>query len=140
MTANLFVYGTLMSSADGDLGAPQRARLARESRLLGPAELQGRLYDLGRYPGAVESADATSVVHGEAVTLLDPAATWRWLDDYEGIAPGDPDPEYARRLCPVRLSDSAATAWVYLYRWPTHRGRLIASGRWRPAAEGRPRT
>ena len=140
MTANLFVYGTLMPGAQTHLGAPQRARLARESRLLGSAQMQGRLYDLGDYPGAIESADPSMVVHGEVVSLLDPAATWRWLDDYEGIAPGDPDPEYARRLCPVRLSNSDATAWVYLYRWPTHRGRLIAAGRWQPTAEGRPRT
>lgn len=134
MTTNLFVYGTLMPGALGELGALERARLADEARLLGAAQMQGRLYDFGDYPGVIESADSSSVVHGEVLSLLDPAATWPWLDAYEGIAPRDPDPEYARRICPISLVDGVSTtAWVYLYRWPTRRGRLVTSGRWQPA-------
>lgn len=134
MSSNLFVYGTLMSVSRGSMGAEQRARLAGESRALGAAVLQARLYDLGRYPGAVESADPQAAVHGEALALDEAAATLAWLDVYEGLVPGDPDPEYARRVCPIRLANGTDTsAWVYLYRWPTHRGRLIAEGRWSPS-------
>jgi gamma-glutamylcyclotransferase (GGCT)/AIG2-like uncharacterized protein YtfP len=134
MTANIFVYGTLVSAASGDMGANERKRLREASQLLGPATLQGRLYHLGRYPGAVETADPDALVHGEVMRLADPAATLAWLDAYEGIRPGDPDPEYARRICPVWLADgSVISAWVYLYRWSVRRGRLIANGRWTDA-------
>ena len=53
-TRYLFVYGTLMSGAGSALGKAQRLRLARESDSLGPASIaHARLYDLGRYPGAI---------------------------------------------------------------------------------------
>jgi gamma-glutamylcyclotransferase (GGCT)/AIG2-like uncharacterized protein YtfP len=113
------------------MGAGERICLMQEAQPLGPATLQGRLYKLSSYPGAVETPDPDALVHGEVVKLERLEATFEWLDAYEGIAPGDPDPEYARRICPVRLSGgTVVSAWVYLYRWPVRRGRLIPSGRW----------
>ena len=82
---NLFVYGTLMSTATGALGRDMRLRLRREARLLGAATMPGRLYDLGRYPGLVAATETADVVHGEVLALVDPAATLPWLDDYEGV-------------------------------------------------------
>jgi gamma-glutamylcyclotransferase (GGCT)/AIG2-like uncharacterized protein YtfP len=48
MEPHLFVYGTLMSTASGAFGKAMRERLQREAQLVGPAAIQGRLYDLGR--------------------------------------------------------------------------------------------
>jgi gamma-glutamylcyclotransferase (GGCT)/AIG2-like uncharacterized protein YtfP len=133
----LFVYGTLMAAAGHRMGA----RLARESRLLGPATIQGRLYDLGRYPGLVPSEDAGDAVHGEVVVLADPAASLRWLDAYEGIAPGrEEQSEYERVERPVRLATGAAViAWAYVYRSAVSAGRRVPGGRWldSPGAKGR---
>jgi gamma-glutamylcyclotransferase (GGCT)/AIG2-like uncharacterized protein YtfP len=44
----LFVYGTLRMGGSNDI-----RRFGPYSRLLGPARVRGRLYDLGDYPGLV---------------------------------------------------------------------------------------
>ena len=127
----LFVYGTLMRDAAGALGAAQRDRLARESRSLGAAAMAGaELYDLGRYPGLVESADPSLVVHGEVVELVSPPRTLVWLDAYEGIA-ADDQSEYARQARPVRLAGGQTVeAWVYLLRREAPGHARIRGGRW----------
>ncbi len=129
----LFVYGTLRPDAVGTLGKGQRDRLARESRRLGAATMSGtRLYDLGRYPGLVESGEASDIVHGEVVELANPDRTLVWLDAYEGVIAGDVEAsDYARLERPVRLArGTEVSAWVYVFlRAVTHR-RAIASGRW----------
>jgi gamma-glutamylcyclotransferase (GGCT)/AIG2-like uncharacterized protein YtfP len=129
----LFVYGTLRQSAAGSLGKAQRERLARESRSLGAATMPGaRLYDLGRYPGLVESAAASDVVHGEVVVLANPARTFRWLDAYEGVIAGDPEAsDYARIERAVMLQrGSEFCAWVYIFIKDVAHRRAIATGRW----------
>jgi gamma-glutamylcyclotransferase (GGCT)/AIG2-like uncharacterized protein YtfP len=130
---HLFVYGTLQQSALGALGKAQRERLARESGSLGAATMAGaRLYDLGRYPGLVESDAAGDVVHGEVVELANPDRTLLWLDAYEGIVPGIHDQnEYARIERRVRLADGTELqAWVYVFLKDVACRRVIASGRW----------
>jgi gamma-glutamylcyclotransferase (GGCT)/AIG2-like uncharacterized protein YtfP len=132
-SVHLFVYGTLRSDAVGALGKAQRERLVRESRTLGTATLAGaRLYDLGRYPGLVESGAASDVVHGEVVALTNPARTFPWLDAYEGIMAGDPDgSDYARVERNIRLAHgSELSAWVYVYRKDIAHRHAIAGGRW----------
>jgi gamma-glutamylcyclotransferase (GGCT)/AIG2-like uncharacterized protein YtfP len=132
-TPHLFVYGTLMSSATGALGRPERARLAAEARTLGPATLAAaRLYDLGRYPGLAETGHPADTVHGEALTLADPPRTLAWLDDYEGFIPGDYNlSEYARLERQIRLAGGAElAAWVYIFRRDVAALRPITGGRW----------
>ena len=134
MTASnrhLFVYGTLMGCASGRLGQSQRERLAREALSLGAATLRGALHNLGDYPGFVESGGG-GIVHGEALMLAEPSATFPWLDAYEGIqveASGASD--YARREHEIRLaSGETLSAWVYVYLGDTAGARRIESGRW----------
>jgi len=130
---HLFIYGTLMSSATGALGKAQRERLTRESRSLGAATMTGaRLYDLGRYPGLVESGAASDIVHGEVVLLANPARTFLWLDTYEEVVPSDPTAsEYARMERTVRLQRGGELkAWVYVFLKDVARRRAIAGGRW----------
>lgn len=108
------------------------ARLRRQAQLIGEATIQGRLYSLGRYPGAVATADAPERVHGELYELDNPQTTLKWLDAYEGIVPGDHDwNDYERTEWPVRLdSGGVVTAWVYLYRKDVRRLAPIPDGRW----------
>jgi gamma-glutamylcyclotransferase (GGCT)/AIG2-like uncharacterized protein YtfP len=130
MNPHLFVYGSLMSSA----GHPMGERLRREAKLLGAATLQGRLYKVAWYPGAVAGSDPGELVHGEVYALDDPAGTLAWLDEYEGIAAGSPDAgEYARVEQPARLAAGGEiTASVYLYREDTAGLERIREGRWTP--------
>jgi gamma-glutamylcyclotransferase (GGCT)/AIG2-like uncharacterized protein YtfP len=131
---HLFVYGTLMSAAEGvRLGQDMRARLQREAASLGEATMPGRLYDLGRYPGLVASPDAGDAVHGEVFRLSDPANAFTWLDAYENVRPNDPASEYERVVRTVRLATGdEIDAWVYVYRGDVARARHVTDGRWRP--------
>lgn len=129
---HLFVFGTLMSAATGPLGRLRRERLMSEAQLLGPATIQGRLYDLGRYPGLVDTKSPYDSVHGDVLELADTSATFAWLDPYEGIFPGKPEENhYARVERPVRLDDGRElVAWVYVYVRDVSKGRSVPSGRW----------
>jgi gamma-glutamylcyclotransferase (GGCT)/AIG2-like uncharacterized protein YtfP len=132
MNPHLFVYGTLLSTADH----PKGARLQREARLIGEASIPGRLYRIKHYPGLVEGNDPHERVHGEVHALHNPVSALTWLDAYEGIVPGAHDQnEYERVERPVRLvSGELITAWVYLYRKDVARFRLIPDGRWLSAS------
>lgn len=135
VNAHLFVYGTLMPTAGSDYGRHARQRLVREASLIGAATMPGRLYDLGRYPGVVERADAGQIVHGELLRLADPVPTLAWLDRYENIVPGGyaATNEYGRVERPVMLAGEVGPvdAWVYIYQWSVTGGVLVPDGRWR---------
>ncbi len=123
-----------MSSTSGALGKAQRDRLVREGRSLGPASMHGaRLYNLGRYPGLVETGNPDHVVRGELIGLKNPQLTLLWLDDYEGLVSGDHDQnEYARVERDVRIDGGTERpAWVYVFLREVARFRPIASGRWK---------
>jgi gamma-glutamylcyclotransferase (GGCT)/AIG2-like uncharacterized protein YtfP len=131
MNSYLFVYGSLMSTAGHRMGA----RLHGEARRIGAASMQGRLYRVSWYPGAVDSTDPAHRVHGEVWALDDPERGLAWLDDYEGIAPGrGASGEYQRleRLVCLATGTEVA-AWVYLYQGDVMRLPVISDGRWRVA-------
>ncbi len=130
MSDLLFVYGSLVSAA----AHPKGERLRREATLQGPAMLQARLYRVSWYPGIALSSDAEDIVHGELYRLTSPEASLRWLDEYEGIAPGAlsvaPSDDYERRLCAVRALGETHDAWVYLYRKDMSALERVMTGRW----------
>lgn len=129
---NLFVYGTLMSTA----GHPMGAKLAREGRLLGQASISARLYRIAWYPGAVDTPNAAERVHGELYALANPVASFGWLDAYEGLSGELDASEYARvERCARLLGSAEFTAWVYLYQGQPDPRTLIADGRWALAAK-----
>jgi gamma-glutamylcyclotransferase (GGCT)/AIG2-like uncharacterized protein YtfP len=132
MHKHLFVYGTLMTAADGWLiGKAQRARLQREATSLGNATINGRLYDLKRYPALVASAN--EIAHGEVFRLANPLSSFLWLDKYEGVVPGRETNEYERVVRPVWLaSGEEISAWVYRYLAEVPLKALIPGGRWQP--------
>ncbi len=89
------VYGSLLS----DMGGAEDLGVTEQLRLVGPCEIGGVLYDLGRYPGLVLG---NGIVHGEIYELADPAVLER-LDAYESYQPANPEGSlYIRRL--VRLA------------------------------------
>ena len=130
----LFVYGTLLSGDKGPTGVSQRARLARDATVLARGTVEGRLYDLGRYPGIVVPAPG-ELVHGEVLALETPERTLRWLDIYEGMVPGrHQHNEYERLRLPVTLEDGGRVeAWAYVYRGSLTGARHIGDGRWLPS-------
>ena len=117
--ANLFVYGTLRRGSNNE---PARL-LQGQARFTGHARMAGRLYGLGRYPGAVPAINKDEFVRGEVYQVDDPDRLLETLDEYEGA-------DFERAIASVQLDDGGKVeCWVYLYvaRKP---GRLIESGDW----------
>jgi gamma-glutamylcyclotransferase (GGCT)/AIG2-like uncharacterized protein YtfP len=73
----LFIYGTLMP------GLRLEAQM-HGARFIGPAQVPGRLVDVGRYPGLLSGDGAVS---GEVYEVDDPHLAR--LDEVEDMVPGD---------------------------------------------------
>jgi gamma-glutamylcyclotransferase (GGCT)/AIG2-like uncharacterized protein YtfP len=131
-TSLLFVYGTLLTRARGELGADMRARLKNVSTSLGEATISGRLFSLGTFPVMLAPTTPSDIVHGEVLRLDDPESVFIWLDPYEGITPGHRrQGEYERVVRTVRLATGeGVAAWVYLYVADATNAPAIPSGRW----------
>ena len=128
-TQYLFVYGTRSKAG----GHPIHERVAKRSRFVGEASMQGKLFRMETSPGVVDSDDPADSVRGELYEVIDPKPLFEELDAYEGCGPMDVPPTlYVRAKRPIRLSDGRALeAWVYLYNRPTEGLKRIASGRFR---------
>ncbi len=128
----LFVYGTLMTSARGELGTDMRARLKEVSTSLGEAAIAGRLFDMGCYPVMIAPESSSDIVHGELLRLDDPESAFVWLDPYEGFVPGQlRENEYERVRRPIqRPGGETVEAWVYLYVTDASGLPAVPSGRW----------
>lgn len=118
----LATYGTLMREYDSQatLGVQERLTFVERCRW------DGRLYDLGRFPGAVPGE---GTVHGELFRVETPSV-WPILDRYEGY---DPDDEagslFVRRRVPLQRPDGQV-AWVYWYNGERGDAPRVPSGDW----------
>jgi gamma-glutamylcyclotransferase (GGCT)/AIG2-like uncharacterized protein YtfP len=122
----LFIYGTLLP---GHVPPAMRAVCAR-LRTVGPATLNGRLYDLGHYPGIVVGNHG--MVRGELVEVPD-RATWDALDRYEGCPrEGESEGLFRRiRATATRGEDrQTVECWVYIYHRDLAHARPIEGGCW----------
>jgi gamma-glutamylcyclotransferase (GGCT)/AIG2-like uncharacterized protein YtfP len=104
--------------------------LASHARFIGMGRTPGRLYDLGPYPGMVESHGELTWVRGEVHALGDLESSLALLDRYEGCAPGAGRPAlYERCRTAVELeSGEMCRCWVYLYRGAVEEQKRIVSG------------
>ena len=105
----IFVYGTLLSGLC-------RAAALQDAVFLGTATTEGRLYNLGDYPGMLPRADTPNArVHGEVYQV-----DARTLDRLDGIEDYYPDCAesslYLRHPVHVCFSDGTTVlAETYLY-------------------------
>jgi len=114
----LFVYGTLRKQVKH----PTHQILARHGSYIGMGVFQGRLYNLGRYPGAVASAEKSDRVIGEVYELERNTQAFEILDDYEGRL-------FSREPTTIFLdTGETITSWIYLYRGVVEERRRIVSG------------
>ena len=114
----LFVYGTLRRGSRNRFAR----RLAENARFIGEGRIRGRLYDFGRYPGAVRSEASGEWVGGE-VFLLRNRGLLETVDRYEG-------PEFERSVVRVELTSGVEKeCWVYFAKREPMTGR-IAPGEW----------
>ena len=113
---HLFVYGTLLSGSDNEYAR----LLAERAPLLGTARVQGRLLNLGAYPGAIPNANQW--ITGEIHRMEHPELLMT-LDEYEG-------PEFERARVSAQFGDTTIDCWIYWYIGAAQ-GSPIASGDWR---------
>src|ERR1044071_5082105 len=82
----LFVYGTLRRGG----GAPLSKLLSERADLVGLGTFQGKLYDLGQYPGVIPSSNPADAVIGEIYVLHPDHSLLPILDAYEDYQPDQP--------------------------------------------------
>jgi gamma-glutamylcyclotransferase (GGCT)/AIG2-like uncharacterized protein YtfP len=118
------VYGTLQ------VGGCHHPLVAPFVRRVVPGEVEGRLLDLGAYPGWVEG---TGAVRGQMLTLERIAKALGVLDaleDYHG--PDHPDNLYRREVAAVHTPAGDLEAWAYRYVGPRRGCPDVPGGWWRP--------
>lgn len=114
----LFVYGTLRR----ELNDSMHRLLSRYSTFVGTGMFHGRLYDLGRYPGAVDSRGKSDRVMGEIYKLTNQKNVFEVIDEYEG-------PEFRRKRATISLAGGDKLSyWIYVYKESTTRHTFISSG------------
>lgn len=107
----LFVYGSLLS-ADNEFAN----YLIKNAAFYSPGKFKGRLYDMGKYPGAILSDDNAYNISGSILKLNNPEQVLKVLDDYEGFGEDQEQPNlFIRELLSVITSDGAIKCWIYLY-------------------------
>jgi len=123
---HLFVYGTLMRASR----SPYAHLLKARARFVGEASAAGRLYNFGRFPGAIFDETARTRVFGEVFRLNGPAVLAA-LDAYEGCGGVGTKPDlFYRTVIEVRLSRfRTLPVWVYPFTGEVAARPLIASGR-----------
>ena len=96
--------------------------LLRYAELIGTGTLQGKLYDLGSYPGAIISKTKSDLIYGEVYRLKNPSTVFTMLDQYEGK-------NFRRKIVPIALDRVGSVhCWVYLYTGTRSGHKVISSG------------
>ncbi|MCI0338188.1 MAG: gamma-glutamylcyclotransferase [Acidobacteria bacterium] len=122
----LFVYGSLRPA----LAPPGLRQLVQQWHRIGAAFVQGRLYDLGDYPGAILDAESELQIIGEIFELPDDETVLATLDQYEGFDCDNHDASlFVRTKCHVLLGDvRKVECWIYVYNRETTSAKLIVNG------------
>lgn len=130
----LFVYGTLRK------GYSLHGLLRRiGARYVGKGSIQGSLYDLGEFPGAITSSSVRKRIEGELYELPHPEAQLRELDRIEEFDSQGPESSlFVRRLTTVRLANGRRMrAWVYFLPRRPANARLVPGGDYALAQQSR---
>lgn len=134
MSDCLFAYGTLQPDDAPD----ELASTLAELRPVGEGFVQGVLYDLGDYPGAVLDPSSKRRIFGTVFQLPGDPNVLRKLDDYEAFDPRAPDKSlFIRRMQPVTLATGhTLQCWVYEYNREPEAAPILTSGRYRKKRHG----
>lgn len=107
----LFVYGTLLI-ADNEFAS----YLTRNSGFCCKGKMEGKLYDVGNYPGLVIDDDDNYDIWGTVYRLHNVDQALKYLDAYEGFGEGEEQPYlFVREALPIETDQGILTCWVYLY-------------------------
>ena len=118
---HVFVYGTLRRGGTNDIN-----RLSPPPRFKGTAQVTGRLFSLGAYPGI--QLGAGGMVVGEVYAIA--SELEGVLDEIEGLAP-IPDGQYEKAAIQVAVGSQSFSCLIYVATVETLAcGVPMASGDW----------
>jgi pyruvate carboxylase len=121
----LFVYGTLRK----DFGNELHKLITRNSEFIGMATYQGKMYNIGEYPGIVASDDSSNKVIGELYKLTNSVRLIRILDEYEEFYPeNEAESIFVRNAITVNIDGTDYESYSYLYNRSTEGLAEITSG------------
>ena len=119
----LFIYGTLLSQ-ENEYGL----FLKSYSRFVCEGKVEGKLYDIKYYPGAVMDEKCSSHVFGTVLEIND-LNILKVIDDYEGFGSDQTQPnEFIRLLKNIETDQGEIECWVYEYNLPIDTFKIIESG------------
>lgn len=104
--------------------------LARHCEYFSEGYMQGKLYEVDGYPGAVESEDQNDKIYGELYRIGDSELVLPLLDEYEECTDKYPEPhEYIRKNLTITLcGGGSVSAWVYVFNHDASNLMQIESG------------
>ena len=125
--AMVFVYGVLRKGFGG-----HRILRGLHARFKGNGSVQGQLYDLGDYPGAVKVGRDAGYVHGELYEFPNCGHALTLLDRFEGARASNPKSGLFRReTTTVTLANGEQMlAWIYWLGRAHQPRRRLPSGRY----------
>lgn len=113
----VFVYGTLRSGSAGAMSVRFPS-----SKFVSNAQVSGKLYDLGPYPGLVLN-ESSALVVGEVYEVDD-----QTLNEMDAFEAGS---DYVRKQVEISLANEQRAGWTYEPNPESYSLRkLITSGDW----------
>ncbi|WP_259069575.1 gamma-glutamylcyclotransferase family protein [Mucilaginibacter sp. X4EP1] len=120
----LFVYGSLLDDSN-----EFAVYLKQNCTFYNKGKFEGKLYDIGLYPGAILAEGCDSYVYGSILVINNPVVAFKVLDDYEGFGTDQTYPnEFIRELVNIDITTTKLYCWVYLYNLPVDELPQIVSG------------
>lgn len=122
----LFVYGTLRQA----FKHPLHTVIVDCCEFVGLASTCAQLYELGGYPGLIESLDSSDQVFGELYAIHNQQRLFAELDNYEQCSQFYSLPhEYIRKKLMIHCHGQCALeAWVYVYNYDVSHSDRLHSG------------
>ena len=92
--------------------------------------MQGKLFEIAGYPGAIVSDNTKDKVYGELYKIVNSGELLPRLDEYEECTQRYPEPhEYIRKKLPViSVAGYEFAAWVYIFNRDVTNLKPIESG------------
>ena len=108
-------------------------QLHKAAKFIGRAQVKGKLFDFGEYPGAVYEPYSDTLIFGELYEIVD-QSVWSIIDEYEGCSIQDEKPhEYIRIDVEASCEDGRKfRCQFYQYNWDISKGLIIESGVYSP--------
>lgn len=116
----LFVYGLLREASNHEMSR----YLCKHADYLGTGYIQGTLYLIDGYPGAVIDKSSSNKIIGDIFGFED-STLWKYMDNFEEVDSSD---EYQRIKVEVSLDSNIIKCHIYAYNRPANDLPIIGSG------------